>query len=68
MEDPWIGDVLKHVPDPTACAVALMERAIVNQSDDNITAVVLRVDDQEDVDDEDSDTSDWDDERTIVPL
>lgn len=67
VEDPWIGDVVKHVPDPAACAVALMERAIVNQSDDNITVVVLRVDDLDDVD-EDADTSDWDDERTIVPL
>ena len=68
VEDPWIGDVIKHVPDPTACAVALMERAIVNQSDDNITVVVLRVDDLEDSDDEDPDTSDWDADSTIVPI
>lgn len=68
VDDHWIGDVLKHVPDPAACAVALMERAIVHQSDDNITAVVLRVDDLDDIDDEDGDTSDWDEERTIVPV
>ena len=67
VEDAWIGDLVRHVPDPSACAVALMERAIVNQSDDNITVVVLRVDDLEGGD-TDEDTNDWDDERTIVPV
>lgn len=67
VEDAWICDVVQHVPEPSACAVALMERAIANMSDDNITVLVLRVDDLDNIDD-DSDTRDWDDERTIVPM
>lgn len=45
VEDPWIADVLANVPEPSACAVALMERAIAAHSDDNITVLVARVDD-----------------------
>jgi serine/threonine protein phosphatase PrpC len=67
VEDPWIADVVRNVPEPGPCAVALMERAIANQSDDNITVVVLRVDAGED-EVEDGDTGDWSDERTIVPV
>ncbi len=43
VDSAWIADAVRHVPDPGACAVALMERAMAAESDDNITALVLRV-------------------------
>lgn len=60
LDDAQIADALSNVPAPQACAVALGERAIAYQSDDNITALVLRVEDcvVEDVEDED----------TIIPV
>lgn len=60
LDDAQIADALTNVPAPQACAVALGERAIAYQSDDNITALVLRVEDRvvEEVDDED----------TIIPV
>lgn len=65
VEDAWIGDLLRNVPEPTACAVTLMERAIASESDDNITTVVLRVDGAGAVD---LDPDEWKDETTLVPL
>jgi protein phosphatase len=65
VEDPWIADLVRNVPEPNACAVTLMERAMANESDDNITAVVLRVDDAEQVD---LDPDEWNDETTLVPV
>ena len=44
LDDAQIGDALANVPEPQPCAVALTERAIAHQSDDNLTALVLRVD------------------------
>lgn len=44
LDDAQIADCLSNVPDPQPCAVALSERAIAHQSDDNVTAMVLRVD------------------------
>ena len=60
LDDAQIGDALTHVPAPQACAAALCDRAIAHQSDDNITALVLRVSDDafESVDDDD----------TIIPI
>lgn len=45
VEDAHLADAILNVPEPAATSVALMERAIAHHSDDNITAVVLRVDD-----------------------
>ncbi|MDP2317076.1 MAG: serine/threonine-protein phosphatase [Pseudomonadota bacterium] len=64
VEDAWIADLLRNVPEPTACAVSLMERAIASESDDNITTVVLRVDGGGAVA---LDPGEWGDETTIVP-
>lgn len=44
LTDAQIADTLTQVPSAQACAVALGERAIAFQSDDNITAIVLCVD------------------------
>lgn len=60
LDDAQIGDTLSHVPKPQACAAALCDRAIAHQSDDNITALVLRLD-------EDSDEV-VDDDDTIIPI
>lgn len=65
VEDTWISDLLRNVPEPTACAVSLMERAIAAESDDNITTVVLRV---EGTPSADLDPADWGEETTIVPM
>ena len=44
LDDAQIADGVANVPDPQPCAVALSERAIAHQSDDNVTALVFRVD------------------------
>lgn len=44
LDDAQIADGVANVPDPQPCAVALTERAIAHQSDDNVTALVFRVD------------------------
>lgn len=67
IEDPWIADVLRNVPDPAAASVMLMERALAHQSDDNITIVTLRVDEMANPDD-DTVLEDWGDDRTLVPV
>ncbi len=66
VEDAWIADLVRNVPDPTACAVSLMERAIASESDDNITTMVMRVDGGRVV--PEPDPRDWDDDTTIVPI
>ncbi len=68
VEDAWIADLVRNVPEPTACAVTLMERAIASESDDNITALVLRVDGVDGADSVDPNPDDWMDETTIVPI
>lgn len=65
VEDAWIGDLVRNVPDAAACAVSLMERAIASDSDDNITTLVLRVHPRETPV---FDPSEWDEDTTIVPL
>lgn len=60
LDDAQIAHGIASVPEPQACALALVERAIAHQSDDNLTAVVVRVDDVPD--------DDVDEENTIVPL
>lgn len=44
VEDAWIAAALQNTPDPAACAGGLLERAIANMSDDNVTVLILRVD------------------------
>lgn len=44
VDDVSIGDVLAHTPDPQAAAVACMERALARGSRDNVTVLVVRVD------------------------
>ncbi|MFN7142827.1 MAG: PP2C family protein-serine/threonine phosphatase [Myxococcota bacterium] len=63
VEDAWIADLVRNVPDPNACAVTLLERAIAQGSDDNVTALILRVNEPDEPDPED-----WRDETTIVPI
>ncbi len=60
LDDAQIAHAVASVPEPQACAVALCDRAIAHQSDDNVTAVVIRVDGVPEEDDNH--------ERTIVPL
>ena len=66
VEDAWIADLVRNVPEPTACAVSLMERAIASESDDNITTMVMRVDGGRAI--PEPDPSEWDEESTIVPM
>jgi protein phosphatase len=65
VEDAWVADTVRNVPDPAACAVSLMERAIAAGSDDNITALVLRV---EPMPPTLPDPREWDEETTLVPV
>lgn len=44
VDDFGIADCVLNVPEPMPCAVALVERAMARDSDDNITALVVRVD------------------------
>ena len=45
VDDASIADVLSHIADPQAAAVACMERAIARGGRDNITVLVVQVDD-----------------------
>ena len=65
VEDALIADAIRNVPEPAACAVTLTERAMAAQSDDNITALVMRVDRAWDPHDLDPDVGD--DDTTLVP-
>jgi serine/threonine protein phosphatase PrpC len=62
VDDIGIADCVRNVPEPTACAVALHDRALARSSDDNITALIARCDELVDVPEEE------DDDRTIVPV
>jgi len=44
VDDRRITDALREVPQPAACAEVLVERAIAHGSTDNITAMVVRID------------------------
>ncbi len=44
VDDRRIADALREVPQPAACAEVLVERAMACGSDDNITVMVVRVD------------------------
>ncbi|MCB9672057.1 MAG: serine/threonine-protein phosphatase [Alphaproteobacteria bacterium] len=44
VDDASIADVLRNTPEPQAAAVAMMERAVARGSTDNITVLVVRVD------------------------
>jgi protein phosphatase len=44
VDDSGIAEVLQAVPEPAAASVALLERAIARGSQDNVTAIVVRVD------------------------
>lgn len=66
VEDAWISDLLRNVPESAACAVSLMERAIASGSDDNITTVVLTIEGGRR--NNDPHAEDWRDETTIVPM
>lgn len=61
VEDALLADALTHVPDPAACAAALYDRAVAYHSDDNITAVIVRVNHLDDDDDDEEET-------TLVPV
>ena len=45
VDDVSLGEVLRHTPDPQAAAVACVERAIARGATDNLTALVVRIDD-----------------------
>lgn len=45
VEDHRIRDAVREAPEPAACATWLLERAMAAGSNDNITAVVARIDD-----------------------
>ncbi len=63
-----IADVLGETPNPQAAATALVERALASGSDDNVTVLVLRVDDTSLYDDaEDPIIEIIDDDDTLVP-
>lgn len=44
VDDNGLADCVRNVPEPSACAAALYDRAIARDSDDNVTAVVARCD------------------------
>ena len=60
LEDAHLGEILDNVPTPQACGVSLAERAMAHQSDDNITALVLNVDEGV--------VESLDDADTIIPV
>ncbi len=65
VDDVSIAHVLDNTPDPQAAAVAAMERAIARGSTDNITVMVVRVDE---IPEQAHDAEVWedDDERTLT--
>jgi protein phosphatase len=65
VDDVSVADVLKNTPDPQAAAVACMERAIARGSTDNITVMVVRVD-QLNSDSTTSEVWEDDDEETFM--
>lgn len=44
VDDTGIAEVVQAVPEPAAASVALLDRAIARGSQDNVTAIVVRVD------------------------
>lgn len=44
VEEHRIASALRETPEPQACATSLMERALASGSDDNVTVVVVRID------------------------
>jgi len=44
VSDEGIADALREVTTPAACVQVLLERALLRRSDDNVTALVVRVD------------------------
>ncbi len=65
-----ISDVLKDAPSPQAAAAAMVERAMASGSDDNVTALVVRVDDTSLNDDADGpiiEIIDEDEDDTLIP-
>lgn len=58
LSESFMAQILKDFPYPQQAAEALMERAIQAGSDDNITAVITVVGDEE----ENADAGDWDDD------
>ncbi len=63
LEDAQIAHGVANVPEAQACALALSERALAHGSDDNLTALVVRIDRVPPAGDE----SDGD-ENTIIPV
>lgn len=59
-----INEVLRNTPAPQAAAVSCMERAIARGSTDNITAVVVRVNELDAP--EESDDEMWDDDEEVT--
>jgi protein phosphatase len=59
VDDASIADVLRHTPEPQAAAVALMERSVTRGSTDNITVLVVRVDEVPTIGER---VDEWDDE------
>lgn len=44
VEEHRIASALRETPEPQACATSLMERALASGSDDNVTVMVIRID------------------------
>lgn len=65
VDDASIADALRNTPEPQAAAVALMERAVARGSTDNITALVVRVDDVPALG---TDFGDWDDDEAEATI
>jgi protein phosphatase len=66
VDDASIADVLDHVIDPQAAAVACAERAIARGATDNITVIVVRVDRLPEVGATEDEGMAFDDESTIM--
>lgn len=65
VEDARIASLLTQLPEPQPAAVGLMERSLASGSDDNVTVLVVRVDE---VAERSSGVEDTGDETTLVPL
>jgi len=69
VEEHRIASALQETPEPQACATSLMERALASGTDDNVTVMVIRIDQPGSGPSLETEVEvSGDDEDTLVPL